>query len=253
MQNNKVVAAFDGACEPFNPGGHMGLGWVINGEPHCRYIAATYGNSNNVAEYLALIEVLKHAISHAEITEMTITGDSQLVCCQLCGEYAVRSENIFPLFDRANSLISTLERRGCSVRVNWLPRDYNVAADAASKLALTNNGITQAERKPPAGYTPRLGDIGRRLSISAIKAGKMLDAAGLRANRVPTDRALKDEVARERFDGFGIVTDWNIDKLFNLVKGEIDDCDQRNSSGGSRAEGQKFRWTSEETFGNVNV
>ncbi len=118
MQNNRVVASFDGACEPFNPGGHMGLGWVINGAPQSRYISAARGNSNNVAEYLALIEILQHALSHAEITELTITGDSQLVCCQISGEYAVQSENIFPLFHRAKTLMAGLEKRGCSMRVD---------------------------------------------------------------------------------------------------------------------------------------
>jgi hypothetical protein len=24
-----ITAPFDGACQPFNPGGHMGLGWVL--------------------------------------------------------------------------------------------------------------------------------------------------------------------------------------------------------------------------------
>jgi len=55
MRNNKVTASFDGACEPFNPGGHMGLGWVIGGEPQSKYVSSSGGNSNNVAEYLALI------------------------------------------------------------------------------------------------------------------------------------------------------------------------------------------------------
>jgi len=41
MPNNKVVASFDGACEPYNPGGHMGLGWVINGEPQSKYVSAS--------------------------------------------------------------------------------------------------------------------------------------------------------------------------------------------------------------------
>lgn len=74
-----------------------------------------------MAEYLALIEILKHALIQTEITELTITGDSQLVCCQLSGEYAVRSENIFPLFHRAKTLMAALEKRGCSVRVNSFP------------------------------------------------------------------------------------------------------------------------------------
>jgi ribonuclease HI len=37
----------------------MGLGWVVNSEPQSNYIAAAFGNSNNVAEHLALIEILQ--------------------------------------------------------------------------------------------------------------------------------------------------------------------------------------------------
>ena len=59
MPNNTLRASFDGACEPHNPGWHMGLGWVVNSEPQSNYIAAAFGNSNNVAEHLALNEILQ--------------------------------------------------------------------------------------------------------------------------------------------------------------------------------------------------
>jgi hypothetical protein len=46
----EITASFDGACEPCNPGGHVGLGWVIDGAPHHEYVPAAYGNTNIVAE-----------------------------------------------------------------------------------------------------------------------------------------------------------------------------------------------------------
>lgn len=142
-----ISATFDGACEPFNPGGHMGLGWVINGDSHHRYIAADSANTNNVAEYLALIEILQYAIKHEEITDLSIAGDSQLVCCQLSGEYAVRSASIYAHFQAALEMLNILRKRGCRVSINWHPRECNEAADAASKLALTEHGIKPAVRR----------------------------------------------------------------------------------------------------------
>lgn len=148
-----IKASFDGACEPPNRGGHMGLGWVIDGEPHSEYIPASPENSSNVAEYLALAKILEHVEAHSEIASITITGDSQLVCRQLSGEYAVRSESIVSHFRRACWLIAILEQRGCQVRVSWVPRERNIEADTASKAALSENGIQAIQRKPAAGYS----------------------------------------------------------------------------------------------------
>jgi hypothetical protein len=135
--------------------------------------------------------------------------------------------------------MAALEKRGCSVRINWLPRQYNAAADSASKQALIDTGITLTERKPPPGYTPRLGDIGGRLAISAVKVGRILDAAGLRADRAPTDRALKNGLARQRFDGFGVVTDWNIEKVLTLVGCELNKRQQELDASESAQTGSR--------------
>ena len=50
---------FDGACEPTNPGGIMGLGWTIDGTEYYRKIEAHPDNTNNKAEYLALVALLR--------------------------------------------------------------------------------------------------------------------------------------------------------------------------------------------------
>ena len=56
------------------------------------------GNStNNVAEYMGLIEGLKQAIV-LDIKYIEIEGDSQLVICQLNGIYKVKHSNLIPLY-----------------------------------------------------------------------------------------------------------------------------------------------------------
>ena len=56
------------------------------------------GNStNNVAEYMGLIEGLKQAIV-LDIKYIEIEGDSQLVISQLNGIYRVKHSNLIPLY-----------------------------------------------------------------------------------------------------------------------------------------------------------
>ncbi len=213
-----VSCTFDGACQPYNPGGHMGLGWVIDGVVHSEYIPAAYRNTNNVAEYLALIRILDDLANHPEIDHAAIAGDSQLVICQLSGEYAVRSASIHPLWQEAQGKIAALRSRGCAVGLRWHSRDCNELADAASKAALAASGVVAAERTPPAGWTDRLGDIGDRLGLSAVKVGKLLAAAGLRSGIDATEKAVADGYARRRFNGFGWTVDWHEEMCVALAQ-----------------------------------
>jgi len=143
-----ITASFDGACEPYNPGGHMGLGWVIDEVSDHKYISAAYGNSNNVAEYMALLEVLKWAERQSAPASLDIYGDSELVIMQLVGEYAVRAVNIVPLYREAKGLLTTLKEAGWSVNLHWVPRERNSDVDTASKLALIEHGIDPVRRDP---------------------------------------------------------------------------------------------------------
>jgi ribonuclease HI len=133
----------------------MGIGWVINGESHSEYIDKAPGNTNNVAEYLAITRILEHAMDHPEITDLFIIGDSQLVTYQLSGAYAVRSPSLQVPYMHAKRYLSILAGRGCRVQVNWVPREQNTQADIASKAALAAHGISAAERKPTTKHVGR--------------------------------------------------------------------------------------------------
>lgn len=80
----------------------------INGQAQHRYIAVASGNTNNVAEYLSMIEVLKYTIEHEEITDLRIAGDSQLVVSQMNGEFAVRSASVLEHFSSACEMLRIL-------------------------------------------------------------------------------------------------------------------------------------------------
>jgi len=77
---------FDGACEPFNPGGAMGLGWTIGGQGHHAYVPKDYKNTNNVAEYLALDRLLDALLAMEGIESVVVSGNNDLVINQLSGE-----------------------------------------------------------------------------------------------------------------------------------------------------------------------
>lgn len=139
--NNELIVYFDGACEPYNPGGVATWGIVVfdsQGEilhKDCGLACQPYSrqSTNNYAEYSALIKALEYCIE-AKAEKVAIFGDSQLAVRQIQGVYSVRSPNILPLFKQAMSLIRRIKK----VDVNWVPREENSVADAMSKEAYAN-------------------------------------------------------------------------------------------------------------------
>lgn len=212
-----MKATFDGACEPRNPGGAMGLGWTIDSVGYHAFAPPNPDNTNNVAEYLALEKVLNHALADVSVATLDIWGDSQLVCCQLSGEYAVRSATLYAYWQRAQAKIRQLEGRGCKVSVTWHPRESNEQADAESKTALAENGIEPMRRVPQAGFGT-LSKVGGRCGKSAVMVGRALRALGYRDERgLATQRAQDEGLASMRDNGFGSVTDWHIECTAAIV------------------------------------
>ena len=131
----------DGAARG-NPG-PAGLGVVIEDDQGmrlrglCRYIGTA---TNNVAEYLALIEGLT-AVAEWKPDSLQVFLDSKLVVEQVNGNYKVKNAALQPLAALATSLMGGFPE----VRVSYVPREKNKGADA-----LANKGIDDWEksRKP---------------------------------------------------------------------------------------------------------
>ena len=91
-----LVAYVDGGSHG-NPG-PSGIGVVIataNGET--TRIAKWIGHQdNNVAEYLALLEALQHAVA-VKARALHVFSDSQVVVRQMTGEYVCRSSRLHSL------------------------------------------------------------------------------------------------------------------------------------------------------------
>jgi len=137
----KYMVAFDGACEPVNPGGIASWGYTVveNGKElmFANGVAGEgTGMTNNIAEYTALVTVLRalrKVVTKGD--SVKIQGDSQLVIRHLKGEYKVRAAGLKPLYLDAVGLIGELTGSGTRVEFAWVPREENERADTLSHEA----------------------------------------------------------------------------------------------------------------------
>lgn len=170
-----VIINFDGACEPSNPGGGMGMGVLgrTSIEPIADIAATEMGsgnllykkhkgippdpaNSNNVAEYRAFIHALHYAgQDQFRGKKILIMGDSQLVIRQMANFIAINRCNqkkryrmkgglYEQHYHTARELLEDFP--GDKLHLWWIGRDYNEEADGLSKLALKEMGITPMDR-----------------------------------------------------------------------------------------------------------
>ncbi len=103
-----LTAYVDGGSHG-NPG-PSGIGVLIHGVPgETVRIAKWIGHQdNNVAEYVALLEALQHAIE-AKAQALHVFSDSEIVVKQMNGEYACRSPRLYSLNWTCRKLARSLE------------------------------------------------------------------------------------------------------------------------------------------------
>src|SRR5260370_131331 len=101
--------------------------------------------TNNVAEYYGLIAAMDYAQSHA-IRALRIESDSELLVKQMRGQYKVKSEDLRPLFERAQKMSKTFD----SFRIEHVYREQNREADA-----LANEALDETENKAAGAATAK--------------------------------------------------------------------------------------------------
>jgi ribonuclease HI len=149
---NDYVAWFDGACEPFNPGGTATSGAIVKGNDGTvlleegRLVGKGEGMSNNVAEYAAIIRVFKYLLSRSP-GHVIVHGDSNLVINQLNGKWAARKGLYYSTYLEAREFLGRLRSLGWQVDLLWIPRTKNEGCDALTKGALAEAGV-QPEIQP---------------------------------------------------------------------------------------------------------
>jgi ribonuclease HI len=129
------VAYVDGGCH--GSPGPSGIGVVIeqpNGETV--RIARWIGHQdNNVAEYVALLEALQHALKH-EAKTLQVFSDSELVVKQMKGEYECRSPRLYSLNWTCRKLARALDFEIAHIR-----RENNAEANRLANHAIVNRVI----------------------------------------------------------------------------------------------------------------
>jgi hypothetical protein len=77
---------------------------------------------------------------------------------------------------------------------------------------------TLRAKTPSPGWTTRLGDIGQRLGITAVAAGRMLERLGYRSDKSVTDSAVAAGIGVRRWDGYAIHNDWHLDRVVSAIR-----------------------------------
>ena len=136
MEKDVIEVFVDGLCEPVNPRGVATFGFVVYKDDAKIKVSSgvvdSSNSSNNVAEYSALIQVLKFLVDNGFTEErVVVKSDSQLLVFQLNGYYSVNAYRIIPLFRQASNLLKHFRK----IKMKWIPREENVEADALSRKA----------------------------------------------------------------------------------------------------------------------
>jgi ribonuclease HI len=137
------IANIDGASRG-NPG-PASYGVVIR-DPEGKKILELAKNigreTNNVAEYFALLAALDYAALHG-ISALRIRSDSELLVRQMQGVYKVKSPDLKPLQERAAKLARQLQY----FAIEHVRRELNKDADALANVALDAGGSAKIENR----------------------------------------------------------------------------------------------------------
>ena len=87
--------------------------------------------TNNVAEYQGCILALEKLVELGA-KKVVLKADSQLMVNQLSGTYRVKTEHLFPLFNKAKALAKNFE----SISYVYVPREQNKEADKLANQAI---------------------------------------------------------------------------------------------------------------------
>jgi ribonuclease HI len=126
---------FDGASRG-NPGKAGAGALLINEEGKVVWEASRFlgDKTNNEAEYMALIMLLKAAKNHG-VSSLRVFGDSKLVVSQISRQWKINLPHLRLLAREAWDLAE-----GMDISYNWIPREENKRADM-----LSNEGIDGAK------------------------------------------------------------------------------------------------------------
>ncbi len=130
--DNALIAHIDGGARG-NPG-PAGYGVFLEDERGAqvaqlsRYLGR---QTNNYAEYSALIAALQYALEHG-CRNLQVLSDSELLVRQMKGIYQVKNEGLRPLYERAKQLVRQFDW----FTIEHVRREQNREADRLANRAM---------------------------------------------------------------------------------------------------------------------
>ena len=133
--------------------------------------------TNNVAEYYALLAALDYVTSH-NISALRIRSDSELLVRQMQGRYKVKSADLKPLHERASKMAKQIGY----FAIEHVRRELNRDADALANVALDQAGVpkfsgsgsvtseSRANSLPAQTSAPSIGAVNPRVEPRRIRA-----------------------------------------------------------------------------------
>jgi ribonuclease HI len=103
--------------------------------------------TNNYAEYQALLAALDYALEHGP-KALKVVGDSELLVKQIRGEYKVKSPALLELHQRARQMIARLDW----FSIQHVLRDKNAEADRLANASM-DKGMGRSVPSPVAGLS----------------------------------------------------------------------------------------------------
>jgi ribonuclease HI len=193
-----------------NPG-PAGFGAVI--EDPARQVAARLSHfigiqTNNFAEYSALLAVLEWAIKH-DVKRLRVVSDSELMVRQMKGQYKVSNAGLRPLWEEARRRAGWLER----FEIRHTLRGGNQEADRLANEAM-DRGMGK-HRDQDGGNSPQKPKLVPRSGTEVAQPGSARAEEG--ANGQPVEKVSGNKPERRTLSGYvknGIV---------HLLDGELPD------------------------------
>lgn len=149
---NYLIAHTDGGARG-NPG-PAGYGVVIHDSRGNKVAALSQylgKQTNNFAEYQALIAALEYAVEH-EPKALKVISDSELLVRQIKGIYKVKEPTLRDLHGRAKELISQLEW----FQIEHVLRGHNREADELANTAMDKGSGRMPFRAPEPSPIPEI-------------------------------------------------------------------------------------------------
>ena len=113
------------------------------GRSICYALKFNFRATNNEAEYEALLAGLKLA-RDLRIIAVEIYCDSQLVVCQVRGEYQARDRRLAAYLAQVQETLNQFEYYA----IYYIPREHNQKADSLAKLASTGEAQQMGDLFP---------------------------------------------------------------------------------------------------------